>query len=167
MFLSAQACYRLNCSFPRMRGDVPNQVTPSFLSSSFSPHARGCSVPHGEYPNPVMVFPACAGMFPPLGTHRHRPPSFPRMRGDVPGRYRIEVHCSAFSPHARGCSVQFAANLVTVLVFPACAGMFLIHTTPNPVNPSFPRMRGDVPWDPGAGDGVPGFSPHARGCSVS
>ena len=111
------------------------------------------------------VFPACAGMFRarPLLARSSR--GFPRMRGDVPPIELFSRVQSAFSPHARGCSYRISVRKFRVRVFPACAGMFLPENRRRPGSQRFPRMRGDVP-----GSGirlwrVPGFSPHARGCS--
>ena len=50
---------------------------------------------------------------------------FPRMRGDVPNRLREYLKLRQFSPHARGCSFVAQEDLGILVVFPACAGMFL------------------------------------------
>ena len=70
---------------------------------------------------------------------------FPRMRGDVPGRGTRLVMRSAFSPHARGCSLTAGAFTGLFSVFPACAGMFPVMDLLGQIAASFPRMRGDVP----------------------
>ena len=90
---------------------------------------------------------------------------FPRMRGDVPIRCNQKWFVHAFSPHARGCSRWDNALADAKLVFPACAGMFLMLCNPCYGRTGFPRMRGDVPLLHSLDDIIIGFSPHARGCS--
>ena len=70
-----------------------------------------------------------------------------------------------FSPRARGCSEFVKLGLETPMVFPACAGMFLLGHTRFWRLRSFPRVRGDVPFSLCASLFVVGFSPRARGCS--
>ena len=88
------------------------------------------------------------------------------MRGDVPqvaGFFRGGL---GFSPHARGCS-EWAADVIGEIdVFPACAGMFRGPESSGGDKTSFPRMRGDVPWDSFKARLIAAFSPHARGCSL-
>ena len=108
------------------------------------------------------------------------------MRGDVPASHRTAASpagfsphargCSrlaegavdhrGFSPHARGCSVVAPPNCKTVLVFPACAGMFRPQSCYAPTVSGFPRMRGDVPHNSQPVSVTCEFSPHARGCSA-
>ena len=90
--------------FPRVRGDVPinNHVCLSFLS--FSPRARGCSPGNRLTVIVLVVFPACAGMFPSLGLKLGCVSCFPRMRGDVPLPPVPYLEAAPFSPRARGCS---------------------------------------------------------------
>ena len=70
---------------------------------------------------------------------------FPRMRGDVPRWADFPLSPHEFSPHARGCSVPAVVAQVVVVVFPACAGMFLRAVAVRGGGQRFPRMRGDVP----------------------
>ena len=67
------------------------------------------------------------------------------MRGDVPLRVGLPPIHPLFSPRARGCSLWIVSMVYLGRVFPACAGMFLIHRTPNGEPHRFPRVRGDVP----------------------
>ena len=133
----------------------------------------------------TRVFPACAGMFPLPDWVPPAPPSFPRMRGDVPDFTRRGYRLYLFSPHARGCSLLALALRTLPRVFPACAGMFLPGYLKKDGQYRFPRMRGDVPsnavtvwqksWFSRMRGDVPlhytsrgvrfTFSPHARGCS--
>ena len=70
---------------------------------------------------------------------------FPRMRGDVPGAVGFAANNTVFSPHARGCSQSWKPAHTNQVVFPACAGMFLIMRIRLKIGICFPRMRGDVP----------------------
>ena len=90
--------------FPRMRGDVPWHLRWILGVPEFSPHARGCSVVIVYIGQTSIVFPACAGMFPPGQKGKSWLLSFPRMRGDVPSGGRLGGIGMGFSPHARGCS---------------------------------------------------------------
>ena len=90
----------------------------------FSPHTRGCSREFVEKQPVRAVFPAYAGMFRPHAGGGHRTPGFPRIRGDVPVGLLTREDSSSFSPHTRGCSHIRQEKRVTVVVFPAYAGMF-------------------------------------------
>ena len=54
------------------------------------------------------------------------PPSFPRVRGDVPKYVFVGAGGAGFSPRARGCSADWVTAAVQLGVFPAYAGMFRI-----------------------------------------
>ena len=71
-----------------------------------------------------------------------------------------------FSPRARGCSLLSGFVSTTILVFPACAGMFLAFDTSALVSIRFPRVRGDVPRLSNFAVDGDLFSPRARGCSI-
>ena len=125
MFLSFSSSASQAIGFPRVRGDVPIGLTVK------TPLA--------------VVFPACAGMFP--GWTRRFPlsRSFPRVRGDVPIKNQVRLIIVVFSPRARGCSGVAATSRGVVVVFPACAGMFLLRWILDQLVGRFPRVRGDVP----------------------
>ena len=104
-------------------------------------------------------------MFPVVTSGTHGNPSFPRVRGDVPHLHLLLLKRGQFSPRARGCSAPVPFSMYRSIVFPACAGMFLILSTTLSVTPCFPRVRGDVPAWEGVKEGLSKFSPRARGCS--
>ena len=165
MFRSRNLKTSYNPCFPRMRGDVPVTQTVTQMFAKFSPHARGCSCAPCPPARNTIVFPACAGMFLQRKCQSSVPLSFPRMRGDVPAiRQRLDAGWR-FSPHARGCSETAYFPISPNHVFPACAGMFRIHSLSCKRRFSFPRMRGDVPVCLAAALTSLSFSPHARGCS--
>ena len=70
--------------FPRVRGDVPIMANRNSSMLTFSPRARGCSFGQENFRAVVVVFPACAGMFPIIMFEQVKHLSFPRVRGDVP-----------------------------------------------------------------------------------
>ena len=165
MFLSRiKSTANVDC-FPRMRGDVPPRERRRSKNQGFSPHARGCSPDKNLTGFTQQVFPACAGMFRRKSWLFAAPPSFPRMRGDVPLKSWENIKQQMFSPHARGCSRPVVDPVLAGVVFPACAGMFRAHRIFVASNRCFPRMRGDVPRYALAPPSLAGFSPHARGCS--
>ena len=93
-------------SFPRVRGDVPWAGGLILSLGLFSPRARGCSFDLCRPTRRVVVFPACAGMFPRRQTRPHPRHRFPRVRGDVPQCPDLPVCVEKFSPRARGCSLE-------------------------------------------------------------
>ena len=128
-----------------MRGDVPDKIFHTNRLWLFSPRARGCSGRKGRSRPGGIVFPACAGMFRVLHPMPRHFPSFPRVRGDVPGLI-LKTHTEwVFSPRARGCSEAPGCPGAGILVFPAHAGMFRKHPRLRLLVPRFPRARGDVP----------------------
>ena len=132
-------------SFPRIRGDVPFANAPHSRSARFSPHTRGCSGEHCVFAMVVQVFPAYAGMFRLAAADGVMTRRFPRIRGDVPENYHDPPDQPLFSPHTRGCSPKAIIPGPVNSVFPAYAGMFLIHVLHLKDRDSFPRIRGDVP----------------------
>ena len=152
----------------------------------FSPRARGCSGHYSEAGRPLMVFPACAGMFRGVQLAVGVARCFPRVRGDVPLIGPLLDLVVEFSPRARGCSESFlfldighggfprvrgdVPNIwpgctLVYPVFPACAGMFRKPRCFLFDRAGFPRVRGDVPVPAATIRGPNWFSPRARGCS--
>ena len=91
-------------------------------------------------------------------------PFSPRTRGCSTTCARIQI-CLKFSPRTRGCSLNLSETERLRIVFPAYAGMFPGDGTQGAQHPSFPRVRGDVPWCRGRGEWLWWFSPRTRGCS--
>ena len=145
MFLVVEISRLGRPSFPRVRGDVPCGKNRRKSGRKFSPRARGCSWWCLRIVGGPGVFPACAGMFLVVPTHRWRPRCFPRVRGDVPTFVTWGAGNGRFSPRARGCSADYDPQYLNPDVFPACAGMFRASRTPSLMSFSFPRVRGDVP----------------------
>ena len=104
MFRANSTYDQLQACFPRIRGDVPGVTKFPQPVALFSPHTRGCSVTDEHPLTECLVFPAYAGMFRRLRGQNMDSPSFPRIRGDVPGALLSPPNCKGFSPHTRGCS---------------------------------------------------------------
>ena len=152
-------------SFPRIRGDVPQDLAFMGIDYRFSPHTRGCSRRETQAQEKVNVFPAYAGMFRSRVSFWCGQGGFPRIRGDVPPEARSINRGGLFSPHTRGCSQMFEPFVKGWEVFPAYAGMFRRTPPSMEIQAGFPRIRGDVPE---AAEGLKEpfeFSPHTRGCS--
>ena len=71
-----------------------------------------------------------------------------------------------FSPHVRGWSFLFLHLSQFQLLFPACAGVILIHFQAFVVTWPFPRMCGGDPMNGDLYNSRLGFSPHVRGWSL-
>ena len=92
--------------------------------------------------------------------------SLPRMRGDPPVASCCAAISCASTPHARGSTDTTLISLSYLFVYPACAGIHLLHSNPYLSLTSLPRMRGDPPQ---LAHHIPaeGWStPHARGSTV-
>ena len=165
MFLPKEPRCWDHSRFPRVRGDVP-LLKPSLIDCPrFSPRARGCSLPVVASAYTFYVFPACAGMFRSSAAAQSTLRRFPRVRGDVPRGSLGGVLIGQFSPRARGCSSDDIELSNKILVFPACAGMFLFLRVRLQIRFCFPRVRGDVPSGGRQQAAYRQFSPRARGCS--
>ena len=140
-----------SASFPRIRGDVPPQISARPALFPFSPHTRGCSLFLTITLGLPQVFPAYAGMFRRPMRPNNRPEGFPRIRGDVPFVTAVKNAITRFSPHTRGCSLGTTTDQVLPAVFPAYAGMFRWANSEIIISSSFPRIRGDVPKGKSAG----------------
>ncbi len=49
------------------------------------------------------------------------------------------------TPHARGSTIELLALVVVYIVYPACAGIHLLHKKLARYCRGLPRMRGDPP----------------------
>ena len=145
MFRTSSRTPQRPVCFPRVRGDVPEVQGPLVVGWSFSPRARGCSGVVSSFFSGIIVFPACAGMFPRPLANATASLRFPRVRGDVPQSVAHSPRASQFSPRARGCSDHAELAKAQLGVFPACAGMFRSIQFWRVIHSGFPRVRGDVP----------------------
>ena len=150
-----------------MRGDRP----PSFYFSpslgKFTPHARGSTELGLQTISKADVYPACAGIDLRQGFQNGGQCRLPRMRGDRPSREMEFPETLEFTPHARGSTLRTLADYQNALVYPACAGIDPVAGGFRGNRPSLPRMRGDRPRRTLLVARKGGFTPHARGSTLS
>ena len=94
---------RLEASIPRIRGGVSRSHSRQCRESVYSPHPRGCFRIVLLERNGRKVFPASAGVFPPIGTRLLWISGIPRIRGGVSCRCSVIDVVEGYSPHPRGC----------------------------------------------------------------
>ena len=152
--------------FPRTRGDVPLQHRPAYGREQLPPHARGCTLGLGRQRMVFPASPACAGMYLVGRAVSSTGDSFPRTRGDVPGRSSPGPASIPLPPHARGCTRSADQRRSGVRASPARAGMYLVALRRQVSLTGFPRTRGDVPVGNLERHFVGGLPPHARGCTL-
>ena len=73
----------------------------------------------------------------------------------------------SFTPHARGSTLSKNLRCIHLLVYPACAGIDLYFRFLIRPKLGLPRMRGDRPTPHHILPDGGGFTPHARGSTVS
>ncbi len=88
------------------------------------------------------------------------------MRGDRPSTVSRLHRLTAFTPHARGSTLQAGAVTTVKLVYPACAGIDLSVKLSAMGLPCLPRMRGDRPYNWEIDVLTKEFTPHARGSTL-
>lgn len=172
-------------ALPRICGGASAYASSSLTCACSSPHTRGCSEGAALRGTRDSFFPAYAGVFlgpatsgndrcsssphtrgcPGLGLElmvRVRP--LPRIRGGVPALNPETGRPALSCPHTRGCSCRSARDCLSVLLFPACAGVFLNRAVAGASQRSLPRIRGGVPNCERTTNIFGYSSPRARGC---
>ncbi len=148
---------------PRMRGDRPWKALSGNHKHTFTPHARGSTVPFPRRGRYKGVYPACAGIDLIFLAARRSSRRLPRMRGDRPMTTIKTWYAQAFTPHARGSTALFCSLTIRTSVYPACAGIDLEEIFDLKRIQGLPRMRGDRPDAGGCNEYNDVFTPHARG----
>ena len=154
-----------------MRGDRPELRLIRLFPLQFTPHARGSTHVTFSFFTSIPVYPACAGIDPPVSAPASAAARLPRMRGDRPVVCQSILAEQPFTPHARGSTLEALRIIRLSRVYPACAGIDLSSLRHRSGMSCLPRMRGDRPhfrlWKI-----LPSlFTPHARGstfdCRIS
>ena len=93
--------------------------------NGFSPRMRGCFSSRTCTESPLHLFPAHAGVFPPLALPQPLADPFPRACGGVSKMIGYLTQPNHFSPRMRGCFRGEPPSTVAIWLFPAHAGVFL------------------------------------------
>ena len=149
--------------FPRTRGDGPAIARWHAGDPRFPPHTRGWTVRAAPRSGSNGVSPAHAGMDRLLRLPVDRSWSFPRTRGDGPGRKPFSTLVAPFPPHTRGWTCVERRVLSPIPVSPAHAGMDLVRAVREIDHLCFPRTRGDGPPAQPSGSRRGGVSPAHAG----
>ena len=149
---------------PRARGgvSVPHRVATS--SGTSSPRTRGCFHDYTRRHVSRHVFPAHAGVFPRLHAASCVSPRLPRARGGVSCRCGSGRLHRRSSPRTRGCFHELLDAVVTIVVFPAHAGVFPFTSGDSLTPLGLPRARGGVSLPLSIRLAEQGSSPRTRGC---
>ena len=144
VFLSDTVISVCSLGIPRASGGVSDRPKVGIINYEYSPRKRGCFPPPLNRVGRKAVFPAQAGVFPNL---RHRPAHLrciPRASGGVSGDLPHDKQTPRYSPRKRGCFHGRADSSPEGSVFPAQAGVFLLHRLIDTIFPSIPRASGGV-----------------------
>ena len=133
------------------------------VSVSFTPHARGSTIPIVHVRTDIEVYPACAGIDLSAPVPVPKSSSLPRMRGDRPPPHHPAANRQEFTPHARGSTLLADLAELTLEVYPACAGIDRSSIITHLQHCGLPRMRGDRPEAAALAELTLEFTPHARG----
>ncbi len=132
-------------------------------ATSFTPHARGSTLPRVGRSSHGYVYPACAGIDHILVPQKLPAFRLPRMRGDRPKPKKRPETRVMFTPHARGSTFFPVLVCLSACVYPACAGIDPHTIKRQLLHGSLPRMRGDRPYSGSPKTSSISFTPHARG----
>ncbi len=128
-----------------MRGDRPLFPHVKTQAGKFTPHARGSTAHSLSFLIISLVYPACAGIDLVSLEPRVVLMGLPRMRGDRPDPVLVVLVKAEFTPHARGSTRSHTDRDGIRRVYPACAGIDLVHCFCGLQLHCLPRMRGDRP----------------------
>ena len=150
--------------FPRVCGDVSDNIDINELIDWLSPRMRGCfSSRIFESPD-RRAFPAYAGMFLMGFPWAEAIGGFPRVCGDVSRSTIANNGNIRLSPRMRGCFFTNSARFSMSSAFPAYAGMFLLVLRLCVAVFGFPRVCGDVSNITRSIRSGNQLSPRMRGC---
>ncbi len=130
-------------SFPRTRGDRPDDEREQLDDLWFPPHTRGSTLRWEKIPLSRHVSPAHAGIDPGFPTQKRPRRRFPRTRGDRPNPPHFFDVIIMFPPHTRGSTSAGRMRPCNRQVSPAHAGIDLGIAVRRRHPVRFPRTRGD------------------------
>ncbi len=110
----------------------------------YSPLTRGCFLIDSPQRFQATVFPAHAGVFPAFPICLTASDRIPRSRGGVSLSEQPIETAELYSPLTRGCFFGKMDLTRSRTVFPAHAGVFLIHALIGVEAARIPRSRGGV-----------------------
>ena len=90
----------------------------------------------------------------------------PRACGDVPNLLSITCKGIQFTPRLRGCTQERRASDFAAAIYPAPAGMYLVHFSLRVLKGNLPRACGGVPYFPNTCLSRCCFTPRLRGCTL-
>ena len=157
------ARYAARRGFPRRRGDGPGAYGRLRARRRFPPQARGWTSWLDLLGRCRPVSPAGAGMDPAPPHNPRGRTRFPRRRGDGPSVAPAFFLRPTFPPQARGWTRYADDYAAPLKVSPAGAGMDPFPFRCRRPGTSFPRRRGDGPWQKSKTWEEALFPPQARG----
>ena len=146
-----------------MRGDPPTYTHLPLEELRSTPHARGSTRCGKCGWDALGVYPACAGIHPPMPVKKSKITSLPRMRGDPPEVIEVIDSQLESTPHARGSTLHRSGCRISFPVYPACAGIHRHAIMKSNKTSRLPRMRGDPPLYGAITPTASLSTPHARG----
>ena len=130
---------------PRTGGDLPHPTATHRIEIRSSPHRRGSTREHRIGDAGQRVFPAQAGIYPPLLPSSRPCSSLPRTGGDLPCPTNLDAKLTPSSPHRRGSTLIDYRSYCQEPVFPAQAGIYLTGIIWPCWAICLPRTGGDLP----------------------
>ena len=73
-------------------------------------------------------------------------PGLPHVRGGVSRSIAEMAWKIQSSPRAWGCFPEIIGDVIRLMVFPTCVGVFLLYLVPFDLFPGLPHVRGGVSW---------------------
>ena len=152
---------------PHVRGGVSKDDAEALTCDGSSPRAWGCFISFILSWMSVIVFPTCVGVF--LGeiAERFRSVGLPHVRGGVSPTSGSVGKLSGSSPRAWGCFPEIISDVVRLMIFPTCVGVFLAKALVDRLGDRLPHVRGGVSVNQKSLQSSSGSSPRAWGCFFS
>ena len=146
MFPNFRLLGYVESAIPRVSGGVSWDRGSADHARRYSPRQRGCFHYSGGYLALVGLFPASAGVFPPVEIVEKSPLPIPRVSGGVSLFRSSSGMASCYSPRQRGCFHNEIPSRQFCRLFPASAGVFPRPPLSDVNCPDYsPRQRGCFP----------------------